>query len=72
MGMWIYNTSGEQVAEIPKIDIPSSGPGLHHSGALWYGKNDNGAYVASGIYIVYLEAEGKSSTSKIAVVNDYK
>lgn len=72
MGIWIYDASGGTVAEIPKTAIPSSGPGLHHSGALWYGKNDNGEYVASGIYIVHMEAEGKSSTTKIAVVNNFE
>ena len=72
MGIWIYDASGGTVAEIPKTAIPSSGPGLHHSGALWYGKNDDGEYVASGIYIVHMEAEGKSSTTKIAVVNNFE
>jgi hypothetical protein len=70
LGIWIYNASGEPVTEIGKTAIPSSSPGQHRSGAIWYGKNDDGEYVASGIYIVHMEAEGKSSTTKIAVVNN--
>ena len=72
LGIWIYDASGVPVAEIPKTAIPSSSPGQHQSGATWYGKNDDGDYVASGIYIIHMEAEGNSSTTKIAVVNGFR
>jgi len=37
---------------------------------VWDGKNDKGEIVASGIYIIHLEGAGKSSSLKIAVVNN--
>jgi flagellar hook assembly protein FlgD len=72
LGIWIYDASGVPVAEIPTTAIPSSSPGLHRSGATWSGKNDKGEYVASGVYIIHMEAEGESSTSKFVVVNKYR
>ena len=72
IGIWIYDLSGGMVMEIPKTDIPSSTPGVHKIGAVWNGKNEAGEYVASGVYVVHMEAGGKSSSAKIAVVNNYK
>lgn len=66
--MFVYDVSGRQVR---KLDVQDTNKG-EASGVNWDGKNDNGEYVASGIYIVFIEAEGNSSTLKIAVVNDYK
>ncbi len=36
--------------------------------ALWTGRNSEGKYVASGIYLIHLEAPGISTTKKICVV----
>jgi hypothetical protein len=72
IGIWIYDLSGGMVMEIPKTDIPSSTPGEHKIGAAWSGKNEDGEYVASGIYVVLMEVGDKSSTAKIAVVNNYR
>jgi hypothetical protein len=72
IGIWIYDLSGGMVMEIPKTDIPSTSPGVHRIGAVWGGRNEDGEYVASGVYIVHMEAGSNSSTAKIAVVNNYK
>jgi hypothetical protein len=66
VSLWVFNLAGERIREIE--DIGSDfGP---QTAAVWDGKNDNNEYVASGIYIVHLEGGGKSSSLKIAVVNN--
>jgi hypothetical protein len=64
--LWVYDVSGRQVI---KMALPNPNKG-EHSDLRWDGKNDDGEYVASGIYVIHMEAGGKSSTAKIAVVND--
>jgi len=34
----------------------------------WSGENEKGATIASGIYLVHIEVEGKDATEKICVV----
>ncbi len=70
LGFLIYNSYGELVRELPKTDIPSTSPGPHSIGIIWDGRNDDGQYAASGIYILYMEGDGKSTSFKIAVVNN--
>ncbi len=62
----VFDASGSPVV---KLAIPSTSPGYHENGITWDGKNDNKRYVASGIYIVHMEAEDNSAHIKIAVVN---
>ncbi len=67
VSIWILDLSGRQVRQ---LIIPNPIMGEHRD-LFWDGRNDKGEYVASGIYIIHLEAGGKSSTSKIAVVNGF-
>lgn len=69
LGLWIYDLSGNLVREIPGEKFLFTDPGEYKSGIRWDGRNENGEYVASGIYIYLLEAEGKSATGKMAVIN---
>ena len=55
----IYNLKGEKVAEITDAYLS---PGVYRS--KWDGKNDNGKYVASGVYLFKLEQEGKRAKVK--------
>ena len=66
VSIWVFDLSGNRVREIENIrtDIGDQ------NNATWDGKNDDGESVASGIYIIHLEGAGKSSSLKIAVVND--
>ncbi|MEE9553331.1 MAG: MXAN_6640 family putative metalloprotease [candidate division Zixibacteria bacterium] len=65
----VFDATGSLVIELPTESVPSTSPGYHENGITWDGKNDNNSYVASGIYIVHMEAEDKSTHTKIAVVN---
>lgn len=65
----VFDASGSPVIKLPPEAIPSTSPGYHESGIAWDGKNDNDRYVASGIYIVHMEIEDKSTHIKIVVVN---
>ena len=68
----LYTTSGDLVR---KEEFPRSAPG-GHAGLntwVWDGRNGNGAVVASGGYIAFIEAQGQGETlhvirRKIAVV----
>jgi len=66
VSIWIFNLAGEQVRELDEINTDI---GIQ-DGASWDGRNDDNEYVASGIYIVHMEGGGKSSSMKIAVVNN--
>ncbi len=70
LGLWIYDASGQMVREIPGEGFLFTDPGEYQRGVIWDGKNDKGEYVASGIYIYLFEAEDKSASGKIAVVNN--
>ena len=69
MGLWIYDVSGQMVREIPGEQFLFTDPGEYHRGITWDGKNSEGDYVASGIYIFLFEAGDKSDRGKIAVIN---
>ena len=60
--IYIYNLLGERVRQISR-------PGPANTSLKWNGTNDNGEYVASGIYVILLEGGNKSVTKKIAVIN---
>jgi hypothetical protein len=68
VSLWIFNLAGERIREFDDIGTNFGA----QNGAVWDGKNDNGEYVASGVYILHLEGAGKSSSLKIAVVNNYE
>ena len=51
----IFNIAGDLVTEMVKEDIAAAE-------FVWDVKTDNGLYVASGIYIYYIEAEGVGDT----------
>jgi len=67
--IWIYDASGDRVLRLPEDFILATSAGFHSNGIIWDGKNSDGKNVASGIYIVHMEAGDKSSHIKIAVVN---
>jgi hypothetical protein len=69
IGIWIYDLSGSLVMKLPNTALPSTTPGYHARGITWNGRNDNNEFVASGIYLAHMEAGGRSSTLKIAVIN---
>lgn len=54
----VYTLLGELVR-----DLTASGAGL----AFWDGKNASGAWVASGVYAVFIQGDGQSKTLKVAV-----
>jgi hypothetical protein len=66
VSIWVFDLSGDRVRQIEDVRTDF---GIQ-DGAVWDGKNDEGEFVASGIYIIHLEGGGKSSSMKIAVVND--
>ena len=60
----IFNIAGDLVAEMDKTDITASE-------YVWNVKTENGLYVASGIYIYYITAEGVGDTfGKMAVFTE--
>lgn len=61
--IYIYNLLGEKVKQIP---VESSA----FTSKKWNGTNDNGDFVASGIYVILLEGGNKSIAKKIAVINN--
>jgi len=65
--LYLYDISGGLLREIEMGRYPSGGSSF--SGFKWDGKNDNGDYVASGIYIYMIDSGGDSQTGKIAVIN---
>ncbi len=65
----LYDASGGVVREFSFDVIPATSPGYHATGLIWDGTNNDNEYVASGIYILHMEAGDKSSHVKIAVVN---
>jgi len=66
ISIWIFGLSGARVRKIGDIRTDFGA----QNDAVWDGKNDKGEIVASGIYIIHLEGAGKSSSLKIAVVNN--
>jgi hypothetical protein len=64
--MLVFDLSGSLVRDIKGIRTDSG----DQNSVSWDGKNDSGEYVASGIYILHLEGSGKSSSMKMAVVNN--
>ena len=65
--MWIYDLSGQKVREIAMTDLSRF---LGRQELIWDGRNSQGELVASGIYIILLEAAENAARGKIAVVND--
>ncbi len=65
LSIWIFDISGSLIKEIENIHVNRNA-----NSATWDGKNDNNEYVASGIYILHLEAGARSSSLKIAVLNN--
>ncbi|MDH5365234.1 MAG: T9SS type A sorting domain-containing protein, partial [Dehalococcoidia bacterium] len=60
----IYNLMGELVMSL--VDDENRDTGMHQEP--WSGDNAKGSTVASGIYLVHIEVEGKNATEKICVV----
>jgi len=60
----IYNLMGELVKTL--VDDQNRVTDSYEE--IWSGKNNTGATVASGIYLVHIEVGGKSATEKICVV----
>jgi hypothetical protein len=60
----IYNLIGELVMTL--VDNQSKVAGSYNEP--WSGENDKGSTVASGIYLVHIEAGGENATEKICVV----
>ena len=59
----VYDAAGRRVASLPSRDLS---PGRHE--AMWSGLDDAGATVASGSYLVALEAGGFRSLARFVVV----
>ncbi|UCE66152.1 MAG: hypothetical protein JSU85_15090 [Candidatus Zixiibacteriota bacterium] len=66
ISIWVFDLSGNRVRGIEDVRTDFGA----QNGAVWDGKNDNGEYIASGVYIIHLEGAGKSSSMKIAVVKN--
>jgi hypothetical protein len=72
LNLLVYDMAGNKVMEFPHSDLLNSpGPVSPFSAPKWDGKNNHNEYVASGIYILLLKAGDKSTTSKIAVINNH-
>ena len=69
IGIRVYDASGAMVMKLPENAMAFTSPGRHEGGIVWDGRNSDGENVASGIYIIHMEAEDKSSHIKIAVIN---
>jgi len=69
IGIRVYDASGSTVMNSLEDAMAYTSPGRHEGGIVWDGRNDGKEYVASGIYIIHMEADDKSSHIKIAVVN---
>jgi hypothetical protein len=72
LGVSIYDASGGLVRKIPGENFLFTDPGDYKHGIRWNGKNSNGDFVSSGIYILVFRAGSNSFTGKIAVVNNTK
>jgi hypothetical protein len=59
----VYNTLGQQVAEIMNREMPA---GVHH--LTWEARGDNGMALPSGLYVARLETPGKASVRKIVLL----
>jgi len=65
--LYIFDISGAPVRQV-EIARHSTG-GSTFMGFRWDGRNENGDYVASGIYIYVINSDGGSQTGKIAVLS---
>ncbi len=65
LSIWIFDVSGNLVREINDINV-----NRNTNQAAWDGRNESGEYVASGIYFLHVETGGKSSSLKMAVLNN--
>ena len=59
----LYNTRGRKIKELVNEEKEA---GIHKY--YWYGRNDNGNVVGSGLYFVHIEAGDYKRTRKIVVV----
>lgn len=59
----LYTLSGTFIATLLDGDLPAGKGSVD-----WRGRNFNGSAVASGIYLVHMDAPGFSKTQKIAVI----
>lgn len=59
----IYNLSGQKVKTLVNGEVPSG-----TNSFTWYGDNDSGAEVASGIYFYRLDINGHQSMKKMALI----
>ncbi len=60
----IYNLMGELVKSLVDNQYKATDDYVE----TWFGKNENGSTVASGIYLVHIEVKGANATEKICVV----
>jgi hypothetical protein len=68
--MRVFDTSGRLVRELSIEKFLAIGSSFY--GFKWDGKNDNDEYVASGIYIYFVDTGDKGQTGKIALINQIK
>jgi len=59
----LYNTRGKRIRELADEERE---PGTHKY--YWYGKDDSGNVVGSGLYFVHIQAGDYKKTKKIVVV----
>ena len=61
----VYDLMGQKVRTILEGDLPagSYGTGSGRAGFRWFGDDDNGIPVASGVYFVRMDAQGRSGAS---------
>ena len=65
--LYIFDISGARVRQVEMGRHPAGSSTF--LGFKWDGKNENGDYVASGVYIYVVNTDGGSQTGKIAVLN---
>ena len=66
----VFTLNGEYVAKIFDEDVPAaSGDSPYLSDKLaWNGANAAGQTVASGVYLIHLEATGYRTNARVAVI----
>jgi hypothetical protein len=69
--IWIFNIAGELVRKIPsRMEYKYGHYGVNEKKDLpfWDGKNDNGEYVSSGIYLYRVRTKNSDVIKKMAVI----